>query len=115
MQEAETAASTVGELQSAESGFSSDRKQRRKQGSDLNWSGKMFASFPCLKTDPCHPRNPWFAENLKLPRNLAPDFTHYLSERANKPTKKQRERNNYESKTNRNQIQICLWASRTVI
>jgi len=27
---------------------------------------------------PRHPRNPGFANLLIFPRNLAPDFTHYL-------------------------------------
>jgi hypothetical protein len=52
--------------------------------------GKLESSFPwlaclgifvCVGADLCHPRNPWLRQIPNIPRNLAPDFTHYLSER----------------------------------
>jgi hypothetical protein len=38
-----------------------------------------------------HPRNPRFVNLLIFPRNLAPDFTHYLSEKRTNQTKRNRE------------------------
>src|SRR5438094_8273983 len=52
-----------------------------------------------------------FCKLSVLPRS---DFTHYLCERRNQPNKT-KERSNYESKTNRSQIQTCPWTSRTVM